>query len=645
MPRHTPDKIISIVDDMESRRSALHQRMDSDMDRYHLKPYAGEIDENGKDVLAGYKKFTSNDPQTVMNLALHLGSIAKRMVRVQSPRANEQQREWDNMKELFALGVISAANRRRSELDQPELQDALFSQSLFRGRTCQRVVLVKEETGETDMFGMPVTRTYVDVCDWDPRNSYWGMGRNGMVWACEKSHLSRADIIAYWGVDPADYDEGDGDREDYDRLYPVYDYLDEEENLVVLGSQKVLKQAPHGMKRDRTQGRVPVAGVKAETRPQFRASEGTDYEEFYGESLYRADREIFDQMNFMLSVMSETAKRSIKQPLLVMSKDGSLTLDEGDPRMSGQQVSLSTDNNEALIPLPPLEILPTFNQLLSVSSGMMQRGSFNETSFGVTPFQLSGFAIQTLRQSILGPMTPHIKAVRRTFEQMLNILCDSYASGGFDMMEVSGRMQDPQRTYFSQTVDPQIVALGGEIEVEIVAELPQDDSSKVALAQMLMDGPQGPVADMRFIREYLGFQDPEQMERAVWEQQAARGNPVSIAFNSMMAAAKLENYELARLWEEEFQIQMMTRRLQMMQLAMMGGGGAGGPGLSPMGGAGGSGNSPLPRPQDMPPQMLGIRNAPGMQAGPNVPPGTPRPGAQGDVASRLASLGLVGPRG
>lgn len=622
----TPEDIIDIVDRMESGRSGLHSRMDEDLDRYHLKPYAGELDENGEDTLAGYKKFTSNDPQTVMNLALHLGTTAKLIIRVHQPRAQNTQRELNNQKELYSLGVLSAGDQLREKVHKPSLKDSLFAQSLFRGRIAQRVLLVKEETGETDEFGQPETRTHVDITDWDPRNTYWSMGKDGLDWACEKSYKSRDAIIKEYGIDPAKNSDVPISEDDYEIRYAVYDWFDRETNRVIIENEEEAKTSTrHGM------GVVPVAISFADLRPRFQAGED-DYDEFYGESLYKADRAVFDEQNFLYSVLSELASRSIKQPLVIMSRDGSLTL-PGDPRVSGEETSLSTANEESIQPLPPMEVIQEFGTLLGITSAMMQRGSFHSAAFGELSIAISGFAITQLNQNILASMTPHFKAVENAYKQILNILCDAYSGeatgnvSSFDVMTLSGRQQDPEHTFFSQSIEPEAIRQAGIIEVELVANLPQDDMSRVTLAQALREGPM-PLADDRFIREMMQFQDPQQMERSVWEQMAKRGSDVAVAFNSMIAAEQQGDNELALMWEIEYQIALMQKYIEQVQLRLLGGGG----GLNEQNGGGNGAapgrRAPMPRSSVMPPQGLGINARPNPQAGPLVPPGTPRPGAR-----------------
>lgn len=627
---NTPEQVITTINSMESERSDLIKRMDDDWDRYNLKPYRGELDENGSPILDGYKKFTSNDPQTTVNLAMHFGTNARRTINVHKPRAQKLQREVDNYKELFCLGILASADERRHSLLMPSLQEALFSQCFLRGRWAQRVLLVKEPLslpqnpifdGIFSQFQAPLTRTYVDITDWDPRNTYWKMGKHGLAWACNKSFKTREDILTEYDVDPAESEEYSPDDES--RQWAVYDYFDADINMVVLEGDIPLKApTPHGM------GRVPVTLGLVGGMPHFQ-SENDNYDVHYGESFYHSSRDIFDQNNFMLSVMAELAKRSVSGPMKVFSKDGSLTLEE-DPRLTGTDTSLSTENEEEILPYPPAVIAQEAGVLMAAVSSMMQRGTFNYASFGEIPFQLSGFAITQLRQGLEAPLTPHVQAVKTALTQTLNILADAYATGQFDTMSLSGHQQDTQRSWFSAIITPDLIQAGGIIEVDILPNLPQDDLSRVSLAQQMREPINGkPLADDRFIRQaIMNFQDVEQIERAIDEQTARTGSPLAVAWTSYLSALEQGDQELASIWWDEFQRQAMTAWLQTMQLMMFGGGQTS-PNLPQQPGQANPQSPTLPRSQFLPPESLGIQSRPIQQSGPLVPPGTPRPGARG----------------
>ena len=72
--------------------------------------------------------------------------------------------------------------------------------------------------------------------------------------------------------------------------------------------------------------------------------------------------------------------------------------------------------------------------------------------------------------------------------------------------------------YFSEEITPEIVKKGGEPEVSIISQLPQDDMSKMTMAQIAREGPTPLLPDI-FIRDIiLGLQDADQIEDAVKER-------------------------------------------------------------------------------------------------------------------------------
>ena len=629
-------EIIGIVDTKASQRSDLHTRMDSDLDRYFLSKYKGEKNEKGQNPLDGFKKFTSNDAATALDLAAFLMNSAPVIIRVRKPKGKRQQAEIDNLKELAGIGWLSEADTRRAELDGPSLQDSLTGQSLLRGQTAQRVLLIKENIdtppgalglepgledlniqpdGQTALAVQPQiqqTRTFVDIQDMDPRNVYVFPGRHGKIACCHKTMKTAEQIEAEWSVT---LDTTSGVSKSTDER-EVYEYFDEQISWVALEGGRELKPITrHGM------GIVPVDIHTVGWLPLFQAK-GEDYDANYGESFYHSVREIYDQQNFMLSVLAEISSRSINQGLLIKSRDGSLTVD-GDIRETGAEISLATGNDEDIVPMPPIEMVQASATFMGAVAAMAQRGTFPSSAFGELAFQLSGFAITQLRQGMEAPIGPPVKTVTLAIKGILNILGTAYSTGNFDEMTLTGRMQDVGRTDFEETIPIEVLKQGGNFDVEIVPQLPQDDANKVALANLYVQG-DIPLADHRFVREkILMMQDVEQVERAVQEQLAKTGSPAALAFSNMLAAAEQGNMELAQLWMTEFQLTMTERLLALAQInAIAAQAGVGTP-------SNGSGAGPSPT--AVPAPIQGIPTPePTPQAGPLVAAGSPRQGARNE---------------
>jgi len=76
-------------------------------------------------------------------------------------------------------------------------------------------------------------------------------------------------------------------------------------------------------------------------------------------------------------------------------------------------------------------------------------------------------------------------------------LSDQYMSGNFRSMELSG--VDMNRNYFDEIITPESIDMAKDIQITFVGQLPQDDMSKMSMAQMAREGPNPLLPDI-FIR-------------------------------------------------------------------------------------------------------------------------------------------------
>ena len=645
------EEVVAAVNRMEQDRGTLHKRMDEDYSRWRLDPYKGTEATNG------FARFTSNDPRTFANWCIALLTTATRTVRVYQGDAQLDQRQTNNQKEMFVLGVLRQADDRRTQLLQPTLIESLAWQVCLRGRYAQRVLLVKEPAigpsgppmagsipPAADMSGpaleglgpepappladglgqpAPANRTYVDITDWDPRNTYWEVGAHGLEWACHKSRKTRSAIMGEFGIDPAE-GENRPSMQDMDREWWTYEWFDRQVGLVLLEGPRVLKPpTPHGM------GRVPVVLGFVGALPLNLQSNGEVREEDYGESIYSNNRSIYDENDNMMSIVKELSQRSINQPLAFYSRSGTKLPDQ-DPRLTGSDVPMMV--GEDIKTVPAMEMVKEGGVFFSFIVGMKQRGAVSDIAFGSPQFQLSGYAFKGLRQDFERALVPPRNAMLSALRQTCDLLCDAYASGRFDVMTLAGRIADPTRRYFNEAITPELVKAGGILEVDLVLQLPEDDAVKVTVANMLReDQGSGPLMDNRSIREtVLNIQDVDLVERAVLEQMAGSASPGALAMRMMMAAAQQGDTNLAQHWFMQYQITMMEMMMRMTQSQMMAAemqnpgstpmsNGAGGPSAR-----GGAGSKPsagvLPGPVQGAPSP-----APAPQQGPIAAPGTPRP--------------------
>ena len=614
MARRKVEDIISLVDSHYDSTEPLRSRMDTDHDLYRLAPYdAGD----------GYQAYTSNEPQTYADKIISWLSDAELVVRIPVNGNPRNSREDNNKKERFIIGALRAANERLIDKLQPDLQSQLGWYATLRGWYAGRALLVKSDDD----------KTHVDITPWDPMHTYWGTDGDGLAWACYKVKKTRSEIESQYNVRLGT------ERMDDDGI-EVYDFYDREDNFVAIPHRFIKKRTKHGSRC------VPIFLGPVGANPLIQSLEWSSIEDTvqdYGESVFKSTRELYEKHNFMMSVMLELTARSRKQGIKITSRDGQKTLEE-DPYKEGTEISLA--QGEEVEPLGLMEVARETGAYMGMVSGELQRGSIPHSVYGELQFQLSGFAINTLRQGVETVLSPRVIAIEHAYIQICRLLCEQYATGAFSAMELSGR--DNYRMYFSEEITPEVVRSGGDIEVSLVPRLPQDDMSKYSMAQIAREGVTPLMPDLWIRDNILGVQDADQLEDTIKEQIAERTLPEAGLWTLYQAAQRQGRDDLAEFYAGELTAMLLSKAKMLAD--NLGGGVPPGPSPGalppvPPGAPPPEALPPMPPPQVMPPAMAGVPPpVPTPQAGPVVPPGQPRPGAMGE-AERLRQMGLVGPGG
>ena len=619
MARRKPEDIVALVEGHYDATEPLRQRMQDDHAIYRLDPYdAGE----------GYQSYTSNEPQTYAEKVIGWISGADMTVRIPHDGADPELRERNDIKERFLMGIEKAANERLVRMMLPELRDQLAWYSAVRGWFAGRALLAKHEDG----------KTYVDITPWDPLHTYWGIGPDGLDWACYKVPKTKDQIFAQYNV------RIEWDTPQHSDGIMVYDFYDRDMNTIIVSSgadknpivQVIKRQIRHGADC------VPVFIGPIGANPfivPINQSSMDDTIADVGESVFRSTRDLYPKHNLMMSTLLELTARSRRQGLIVRSRDGTKSLDE-DPYLEGSEISLA--QNENVEPLGLLEMAKETGAFMQLISGEMQRGSLPYSVYGELQFQLSGFAINTLRQGVETVVNKYLKGVEKAYELIFNLICDQYSHGAFESIEVSG--MDRNRVYFTEEITPEMIKNTGQPVVNLVGQLPQDDMTRYSMAQIAREGPTPLLSDRAIRDRILALQDADQMDDAIKEQMAERMLPEAALWTLLRAAERQGRQDLAQFYLGELMSLLQQKKQAAQQRAMPSSPPPGSP-PSPMGPPGplpGGGEPPMGPPpmggppglppEVMPEAMMGVPPPmPTPQAGPNVPPGSPRPGAQGGL--------------
>jgi hypothetical protein len=604
---YTPDAIIHRVNQEELATTDLRQRFDDDLDRVNLKEFTGLKQED-----KGYKHYTSNAPRTYMKKLLSWIVAAEQIISVENVGEQVEQRQYNDAKERFAIGVLRHTDDQMQRLLLPSLRSQMGTQAAARGYVFTRALLRKEQDGSTAL----------DVKVFDARNTVWAMGATGLLWVCHKVRRTRREILDAYGIDIG-ADTGS---------YPgtvIYDYYDGFLNVVVREGGEYLKPPqPHFAPR------IPIAASISGYMPLLTSGGVADTQDIsrVGESIFDDSRGIMDSSNFLMSVLLELASRQRNPPVKIRSRDGSKTL-EGDPHEAGAEMSLSTANEEDVEDMPFVETTRDLAQLLALVSGEMQRATLPHIVYGEAPFSLSGVAMQSLRQGIESQLLPVINAVQGNLLQVINLIADQYTTGFYEPLSLSGYAQN--RNYFSEQFNPAIISIGGDYTLELVPQLPEDDMQKMSMAQIAREAPAGvPLFPDSYIHEnILAIQDSDDLHNTILEQMAETASPMAQIYTIYSALMQQGRQDLAQIYLGEAMVLMM-------QQAMM----TGMAQPPPIGQHPGSAGKPDKAPaQAASAQAQGLQVPTFAQGGPNRPAGAPRPGAQAPETQRLNQIGLLGP--
>ena len=305
-----------------------------------------------------------------------------------------------------------------------------------------------------------------------------------------------------------------------------------------------------------------------------------------------------------------------KPPLGIPSKGGTKTL-EKDPYKEGTW--LSHEPGEAPKALELLTMQADTPALLGRIAGELQRGSLPYSVFGELAFQLSGFAINSLRSGVDAILKPRLLAMETAYRQICRLLLEQFATGRFRPIMLQGYSRS--NDWFERPFQPSEIGVARIPEVRIVPVLPQDEAGKVAMAQMLREGKQGPILPLReILSNILGVQNVDAILDALKEEKAETLSPIAALWTMIQALQNMGRNDLVEIYKADL------KKLVLAMLQVPGGAPPGGPGAVPQAG--------LEQPPTLPPQVLpnaemGVPPPEPVPQGPLplVPPGQPRPGA------------------
>ena len=577
---------------------------------------------NPYDAGTGYQSYTSNAPKILADKIMSYLSNAQMSVRV--PLSLEvADRAGGSSKEKFVIGALNLADERMQRFGQPSVREQLAFHIVLRGWYAGRTMLNKREDGTT----------FVDITPFDPLHICYEMDDQGIVWMAHKSKRSATSVKTRYNVDVEPTIEGETSGG-----VTVWDYYSRTENaVIVVGDKEENKYGKRLTKHNvRDMDGNPCAPVflgAVGPAPWVQDDlSGDDTARDYGESIFSANRTLYEDLNFAMSAYKTLVRRAVRRPYKIISPDGTTTLDT-DPWHDGSEVPLPAGTDISLmdeITMP----LDTGN-FVGLISGEIQRGGLSNVSYGELPFAISGFAAKVLQEGSSHQIEPRVKAMTACYKQMTEIVSMQYETGGFSALDVRGRHNDISN-YFNEEIKPADLEGAGAIDIKFGVRMPQDEPQLVTMAQMMRDG-ERPLAPDEWIWEnVMQINDVDQFKNAISAQQAHVTEPKALLLTlieGLMQTGEQEKamiyLDLLRKTLKQDQQQEAAQDAQFQQLLMATGMGAP---PAPQGGGGTAG----------PPGIDGGVMSSPMQGFPQTPnPNQAPPGTPGGPGPRVNPVGRM----
>ena len=458
-----------LVADKEGELSALHNRMDKDLDIYYLTPYVMK-DYTGKPTV-NVDNVTLNAPQVFADKVIAT-------IRGATPQFGVKGKVNDSQVSKilgFLQGALASADDLLVQKMIVPLHHFFTTQAILRGWIGARTLVWTE--GEKVIF---------DILPLDTRYVTYEVGPKGMAWGAYKTRRSKSQI-----------------EEEYDyvargKYGEVIDFWDAERNIILVDGSTV-RETEHKM------GKPPFVLCPVALTPLIVGSRSGGMEH-YGESVFSAVRQTVEDKNKIATILQTTNMLHFKTPMSFESEDG-MKLPEKSPHGAGAITGIK--RGERFVAIPYRDVTQAASFFWSIVEGEWQRGTLPAVDYGNLEFPLSAVAISKLTESRDVLFLPRLQAMGLIYRGICHMLIEQFIENGLtaELGEAGEEVE-----YTPADVEGQY-----RVSTSFHTVSPEQNIANYSVAAAA----RGFMSDETIRRDVLKLQDPVAEERNLYEQMAA----------------------------------------------------------------------------------------------------------------------------
>jgi hypothetical protein len=469
------DNLLALYEEREKDFSKLRTRMKKDKKQYELEPYYLK-NFNGKK-LPKVVSTTLNDPRTFGKRAVAILSSADPQIVVES---DNLKTDIESSVEKYLDAIEVEGDIRLGNQVKSSAFPYFCEQSCLRGWIVGASFL-REKDGKLVVDRRPLEAMDI-VFDSD---------LDGLVWAGYKVARSAAKIEAEYGKKITNK---------YGNVTVIYS-RDKEEVYV---DRKKIREQGHPYKWN-GEGYVPFV-----IKPVNYAGEL----EHQGESIYDMDRDLYDKMNEMASVLENLTMASYFNAMQYQSEMG----EQGEPPdvnpyELGQVASV--ERGGGFFSMPIADIRNATRLLYSIYENRIQRGSLPNIDYGNLTFPLSAVAITRLTESKDMIFLPRLQALAKFYQEWDMMAIKQHLQIGRELQIGEGdnrKSFKPSELEGKYTIKRQYFSISPDQDIA---------NTSIAQTQMAIGLPQEYI-----IRHTMKLKDPDAIMDQINYQKSKQYNPI-----------------------------------------------------------------------------------------------------------------------
>jgi len=396
----TPEDCYRKIIEREAQFSTLWSRMDTDRDLWWLKDFT-LVDKDNREI-PDVEHVTANDPRVFAQYVIATIQECKEQIIVEGlgPQGKELQRidERTTIIESFLRDLDYMIDVRLQDRLIGRLRDFLAEQITIRGWIAARCQLYMN--GDTFI---------PDVLPVDTRYLTHEIGRDSLLWVSYTTTRSKAQVWREYGVET---------NSDYST---VRDYWDDRVERVYL-EKDMVKERKHNL------GYVPWV---IQACPSGSLLQDNDSLAYQGESIFAANRDLYDTKNTLMSLLATLTMMAAFGPLQFRNEEGSRSPALQLPPY-GKRVIVPIGKEEVLERVPMNDIRNATRLLHAELESNLQRGSLPAAEYGDVHHPLSAVALAKLTDGKHRVFGPRLRAIASFREKLARMMIDQYIRGGFD---------------------------------------------------------------------------------------------------------------------------------------------------------------------------------------------------------------------